>query len=167
MKAPTADSRHTCMPNPKLRASSNHESRITNHESRITNHESRITNHESRITAPPMPDTLFDKIIRREIPADIVYEDDDVLGFRDMNPQAPVHVLFVPKTPVATLNDLTEADALLVGKIVLAATRWAKTQGFAENGYRVVMNCNRDGGQTVFHIHLHLLAGRAMHWPPG
>ena len=76
-------------------------------------------------------------------------------------------MLFVPKTPVATLNDLTEADALLVGKIVLAATRWAKTQGFAENGYRVVMNCNRDGGQTVFHIHLHLLAGRAMHWPPG
>ncbi|MBO9664145.1 histidine triad nucleotide-binding protein [Dokdonella sp.] len=114
-----------------------------------------------------MPDTLFDKIIRREIPADIVYEDDDVLGFRDINPQAPVHVLFVPKTPVATLNDLTEADALLVGKVVLAATRWAKTQGFAENGYRVVMNCNRDGGQTVFHIHLHLLAGRAMHWPPG
>ena len=89
-----------------------------------------------------MSDTLFAKIIRREIPADIVYEDDDVLGFRDINPQAPVHVLFVPKTPVATLNDLTEADALLVGKVVLAATRWAKTQGFAENGYRVVMNCN-------------------------
>lgn len=114
-----------------------------------------------------MSDTLFAKIIRREIPADIVYEDDAVLGFRDINPQAPVHVLFVPKTPVATLNDLTEADALLVGKVVLAATRWAKTQGLAENGYRVVMNCNRDGGQTVFHIHLHLLAGRAMHWPPG
>lgn len=115
----------------------------------------------------PMTDTLFAKIIRREIPADIVYEDDEVLAFRDINPQAPVHVLFIPKQPFATLNDLTEADALTVGKLVLAASRWAKAQGFAENGYRVVMNCNRDGGQTVFHIHLHLLAGRAMHWPPG
>ncbi len=114
-----------------------------------------------------MPDTLFAKIIRREIPADIVYEDDDVLAFRDINPQAPVHVLFVPKRAVATLNDLDDADAPLIGRLVLAATRWAKTQGFAENGYRCVMNCNRDGGQTVFHIHLHLLAGRAMQWPPG
>ncbi len=114
-----------------------------------------------------MPDTLFAKIIRREIPADIVYEDDDVLAFRDINPQAPVHVLFIPKQPFATLNDLTEADVLIVGKLVLAASRWAKAQGFADDGYRVVMNCNRDGGQTVFHIHLHLLAGRALHWPPG
>jgi histidine triad (HIT) family protein len=111
--------------------------------------------------------TLFAKIVRREIPADIVYEDDDVLAFRDINPQAPVHVLFIPKRPVATLNDLTDADAPLVGKLVLAAARWAKAQGFAEDGYRCVMNCNSHGGQTVFHIHLHLLAGRAMHWPPG
>ena len=111
--------------------------------------------------------TLFAKIIRREIPADIVYEDDDVLAFRDINPQAPVHVLFVPKRAVATLNDLADADATLVGKLVVAAARWAKAQGFAEDGYRCVMNCNRDGGQTVFHIHLHLLAGRTMHWPPG
>ena len=114
-----------------------------------------------------MTDTLFAKIIRREIPADIVYEDDDVLAFRDLNPQAPVHVLFVPKRAVATLNDLADADATLVGKLVVAAARWAKAQGFAEDGYRCVMNCNRDGGQTVFHIHLHLLAGRTMHWPPG
>jgi histidine triad (HIT) family protein len=114
-----------------------------------------------------MTDTLFAKIVRREIPADIVYEDDDVLAFRDINPQAPVHVLFIPKRPVATLNDLTDADAPLVGKLVLAAARWAKAQGFAEDGYRCVMNCNSHGGQTVFHIHLHLLAGRAMHWPPG
>lgn len=114
-----------------------------------------------------MTDTLFAKIIRREIPADIVYEDDDVLAFRDINPQAPVHVLFIPKRPFATLNDLGDGDAVLVGKLVLAASRWAKAQGFADDGYRVVMNCNRDGGQTVFHIHLHLLAGRAMHWPPG
>jgi histidine triad (HIT) family protein len=114
-----------------------------------------------------MTDTLFAKIIRREIPADIVYEDDDVLAFRDITPQAPVHVLFIPKTPIATLNDLTAADALGVGNLVLAAMRYAKAQGFAEDGYRVVINCNRDGGQTVFHLHLHLLAGRAMRWPPG
>lgn len=114
-----------------------------------------------------MTDTLFAKIVRREIPADIVYEDDDVLAFLDITPQAPVHVLFIPKTPIATLNDLTAADALGVGKLVLAAARYAKAQGFAEDGYRVVINCNRDGGQTVFHLHLHLLAGRAMQWPPG
>lgn len=114
-----------------------------------------------------MTDTLFAKIVRREIPADVVYEDDDVLAFRDITPQAPVHVLFIPKTPIATLNDLTAADALGVGKLVLAAARYAKVQGFAEDGYRVVINCNRDGGQTVFHLHLHLLAGRAMQWPPG
>ena len=114
-----------------------------------------------------MSDTLFGKIIRREIAADIVYEDDDVLAFRDVAPQAPVHVLFIPKTPVATLNDLTEADALGVGKLILAAARWAKSEGFADDGYRCVINCNRDGGQTVFHLHLHVLAGRAMSWPPG
>ena len=114
-----------------------------------------------------MTDTLFDKIIRREIPADIVYEDDDVLAFRDIDPKAPVHVLFIPKKAFATLNDLSGDDALLIGKVVLAATKWVKAQGFADDGYRLVMNCNRDGGQTVFHIHLHLLAGRAMHWPPG
>jgi histidine triad (HIT) family protein len=78
-----------------------------------------------------------------------------------------VHVLFIPKRPIATLNELGEADAALVGRLVVAASRWAKEQGFAEDGYRVVMNCNRDGGQTVFHIHLHLLAGRALEWPPG
>jgi len=114
-----------------------------------------------------MGDTLFGKIIRREIPAEIVYEDDDVLAFRDINPQAPVHVLFIPKQAVATLNDLAADHAALIGKLFLAATGWAKQQGFAEDGYRVVMNCNKHGGQTVFHIHLHLLAGRQMHWPPG
>jgi histidine triad (HIT) family protein len=114
-----------------------------------------------------MTDTLFAKIIRREIPADIVYEDDDVLAFRDIHPAAPVHVLFIPKTPIATLNDLTDADALIVGKLVLASTRYAKAQGLSEKGYRVVINCNQDGGQTVYHLHLHLLAGRVMHWPPG
>ena len=114
-----------------------------------------------------MGDTLFGKIIRREIPAEIVYEDDDVLAFRDINPQAPVHALFIPKKPFATLNDLTAADAALIGKLVLAASSWAKKQGFADSGYRCVLNCNKDGGQTVYHVHLHVLAGRQMHWPPG
>lgn len=114
-----------------------------------------------------MTDTLFGKIIRREIPAQIVYEDDDVLAFKDIHPQAPVHVLFIPKHAVATLNDLAPEQAVLAGKLILAAARYAKAEGFADNGYRVVMNCNADGGQTVFHIHLHLLAGRALSWPPG
>ena len=106
-----------------------------------------------------MTDTLFAKIIRREIPADIVYEDEHVIGFRDIHPQAPVHVLFVPRRAVATLNDLDDADAEMIGQLVLAAAAYAKREGFAEAGYRTVFNCNRDGGQTVFHVHLHLLAG--------
>ena len=114
-----------------------------------------------------MSDTLFTKIIRREIPADIVYEDEHVLAFRDIQPQAPVHVLFVPKKPIATLDDLQEQDGELAGRLVLAAAQYARTQGFSANGYRCVFNCNDDGGQTVHHIHLHLLAGRAMTWPPG
>ena len=114
-----------------------------------------------------MGDTLFGKIIRREIPADIVYEDDHVLAFRDINPQAPVHVLFIPKKPLGTLNDAADTDAVLIGKLVITAAQWARQQGFAENGYRCVINCNRDGGQTVFHLHLHLLAGRQLAWPPG
>ncbi len=114
-----------------------------------------------------MGDTLFGKIIRREIPADIVYEDDDVLAFRDINPQAPLHVLFIPKAPMPTLNDATAADAPLLGKLLLAAAAYAKREGVAERGYRTVINCNEDGGQTVFHLHVHLLAGRVLHWPPG
>ncbi len=114
-----------------------------------------------------MSATLFSKIIDRSIPADIIYEDADVLGFKDIAPHAPMHVLFVPKRAIATLNDATEADALMLGKMMLAASQYAKQQGFAEQGYRVVMNCNGDAGQTVFHIHLHLLAGRKLAWPPG
>jgi histidine triad (HIT) family protein len=114
-----------------------------------------------------MGDTIFGKIIRREIPADIVYEDDDVLAFRDLNPQAPVHVLFVPKRPIATLDGATAADAELLGKLQLAAAAYARREGLADQGYRTVINCNEHGGQTVFHLHLHLLAGRQMHWPPG
>ncbi|MCK7595452.1 histidine triad nucleotide-binding protein [Pseudomarimonas salicorniae] len=114
-----------------------------------------------------MAETLFSKIIRREIPADIVFEDDHVLGFRDINPQAPLHVLFIPKQPVATLNDLEPGHAELVGRLVLAAAAFARKEGYAESGYRTVFNCNEDAGQSVFHIHLHLLAGRKLSWPPG
>lgn len=114
-----------------------------------------------------MADTIFGKIVRREIPADIVYEDDDVLAFRDLNPQAPVHVLFIPKRPIATLDAAEAGDAALLGKLLLAAAEYAREQGLAEQGYRCVVNTNRDGGQTVYHLHVHLLAGRAMHWPPG
>lgn len=114
-----------------------------------------------------MGDTIFGKIIRREIPADIVYEDDEILGFRDVNPQAPVHVLFIPKRPLATLNEAEAADAPLLGRLLLACAEYAKQEGLADQGYRTVVNCNAHGGQTVFHLHVHLLAGRAMHWPPG
>ena len=106
-----------------------------------------------------MSDTIFHKIIRREIPADIVYEDEHLIAFRDIAPQAPVHVLFVPKTPIATLNDLSDDQAEVVGRLHLAAARYAREQGFADDGYRAVMNCNANGGQTVFQLHLHLLAG--------
>lgn len=114
-----------------------------------------------------MQETVFDKIIRREIPAKIAYEDDDILAFHDIQPQAPVHVLFIPKRAIATLNDLTPADAVLVGKLLIAAAAYAKREGFADAGYRTVFNCNADGGQSVYHIHLHLLAGRQLAWPPG
>ena len=114
-----------------------------------------------------MSDTIFGKIITREIPADIVYETDEVLAFRDINPQAPTHILIIPKRVIATLNDLTPEDAPLIGQLFLAARQIASDLGVAESGYRTVMNCNHDGGQDVFHIHLHLLAGRRMGWPPG
>jgi len=109
-----------------------------------------------------MSDSIFSKIIRRELPAEIVYEDEQVIGFRDIHPEAPVHVLFVPKRAMPTLNDLTEGDAEYIGRLVLAAAAYAKREGYAESGYRVVFNCNFDGGQTVFHIHLHLLAGKRL-----
>ncbi|TWI06762.1 histidine triad nucleotide-binding protein [Aerolutibacter ruishenii] len=104
-------------------------------------------------------DTIFHKIIRREIPATIVHEDEHLIAFRDIAPQAPVHVLFVPKVTVPRLNDLQPSQAEVVGRLVIAAADYAKREGFAESGYRVVMNCNGDAGQTVFQIHLHLLAG--------
>jgi len=114
-----------------------------------------------------MSDDLFLKIIAREIPADIVYEDDEVLAFRDINPQAPLHVLIIPKVHIRTINDLQPTDAELVGKLFLVAQDIARSEGIDESGYRVVMNCNAGAGQTVFHIHLHLLGGRDFTWPPG
>ncbi len=114
-----------------------------------------------------MTDCLFCKMVSRDIAPDTVFENDDVLAFRDINPQAPTHVLVVPKQHVATLNDLDEENAGLVGKMMLAAAQVARQEGFAEQGYRTIMNCNEHGGQTVFHIHLHLLGGRVMGWPPG
>ena len=106
-----------------------------------------------------MTDTIFHKIIRREIPADIVHEDEHLIAFRDIAPQAPVHVLFVPKAPLATLNDVQPSQAEIVGRLAIAAAEYAKQQGFSDDGYRVVINCNAHAGQTVFQLHLHLLAG--------
>ncbi|MEW6764804.1 MAG: histidine triad nucleotide-binding protein [Pseudomonadota bacterium] len=114
-----------------------------------------------------MAETIFSKIIRKEIPANIVYEDDEVLAFRDINPQAPTHILIIPKKPIATLNDIQPVDAPLIGKLYLVAKQLADEMGFAEDGYRTVFNCNRHGGQEVYHLHLHLLGGRQMTWPPG
>jgi histidine triad (HIT) family protein len=114
-----------------------------------------------------MSDDLFLKIIRREIPADIVYETDDLLAFRDINPRAPLHVLIVPKRHIRTINDIGPDDEALVGKLFTAARDIAAEAGCSEEGYRVVMNCNAAAGQTVFHIHLHLLGGRDLGWPHG
>jgi histidine triad (HIT) family protein len=114
-----------------------------------------------------MSKTLFTQIRDREIDADFVYEDDEIMAFRDINPQAPLHVLVVPKEPIATVNDLQPAHAEIVGKLFLVARDIAAENGYAEDGYRLVMNTNAGAGQTVFHIHLHLLAGRRFTWPPG
>lgn len=114
-----------------------------------------------------MSDCLFCKIIRRDIPSSIVYEDDAVLAFNDINPQAPTHVLIVPKRHISTLNDLTSADDQLVGEMIRRAAAIAKDRGLSERGFRTVFNTNREAGQTVFHIHLHLLGGRSLAWPPG
>lgn len=114
-----------------------------------------------------MPEkTLFQKIADREIPADIVFEDDLCIAFRDINPQAPTHILIVPRKPIPTLNDLQEGDEPLVGHLFLVARDLAAREGL-KNGYRAVFNCGDDAGQTVFHIHLHLLGGRSLSWPPG
>jgi histidine triad (HIT) family protein len=114
-----------------------------------------------------MKDCIFCKIAAGDIPADKVYEDDTVVAFRDLNPQAPTHVLVIPRKHIATLNELGAEDELIVGRMYGAARRIAAEEGVADAGFRTVMNCNEAGGQTVFHVHLHLLGGRMMNWPPG
>ncbi len=110
---------------------------------------------------------LFCNIISGDVPADIVYQDDRIIAFRDISPKAPNHVLIIPRKHIPTLNDAQAGDAELLGHILLTAATLAGQLGCKEQGYRVVMNCNAAAGQTVFHIHLHLLCGRTMHWPPG
>ena len=114
-----------------------------------------------------MPDCLFCKIVKREIPASVVYEDNDVLVFNDINPQAPLHALVIPKRHIATLNDLSPEDDAVVGQLVRRAAAVAAEKGYAARGFRTVFNTNAEAGQTVFHIHLHVLAGRGLTWPPG
>ena len=114
-----------------------------------------------------MADCLFCKIVAGQIPGSIVFQNEHVVAFRDITPRAPTHVLIVPRRHIATLNDLTPEDDALVGEVVRAAAAVAKEQGLADRGYRTVFNCNAEAGQTVFHIHLHLLGGRPMSWPPG
>ncbi len=114
-----------------------------------------------------MTDCLFCKMASGAIKPDIVYQNDAVLAFRDINPQAPLHVLIIPKRHISTLNDLQDSDGELIGDLYLAAKQIAEQEGVAVRGYRTVMNCNAEAGQSVFHVHLHLLGGRPMHWPPG
>ncbi|MFM8179588.1 MAG: histidine triad nucleotide-binding protein [Candidatus Kapaibacterium sp.] len=114
-----------------------------------------------------MSQTVFSRIIRREIPADIVYETETILAFRDITPKAPVHVLVIPKKPIPTLNAAVTEDLVVLGEMMLATAVVAKQLGIDESGYRVVLNCNADAGQTVFHVHAHVLGGRELAWPPG
>ena len=112
-------------------------------------------------------DCIFCKIIKGELPTEKVYEDKNILAFNDLHPRAPIHQLIVPKKHIATLNDLTEEDTELVGAMVQTARHLAEKANIAKSGYRTVFNCNKDGGQEIFHLHLHLIGGRALHWPPG
>ena len=114
-----------------------------------------------------MTETIFDKIISRKIPSDIIYEDKNYLAFSDVNPQAPIHILIIPKRRISTINDVKESDAELIGEMVVIAKKIAKDKEIDQDGYRLVFNCNENGGQSVFHIHLHLLGGRKLSWPPG
>jgi histidine triad (HIT) family protein len=114
-----------------------------------------------------MSDTIFGKIIRGEIPADKVYEDDDVLAFRDVNPAAPTHILIIPKRAIANIRGAEESDQELLGKLLLRAAKIAESEGIAESGYRLVFNVGANAGESVFHLHLHLIGGRALSWPPG
>ena len=111
--------------------------------------------------------TIFSKIINKEIHADILFENDKILAFRDISPPAPEHLLAIPKKEIRTINDINEEDKSLIGELFIVAKEIAKKEGIAENGYRTIFNCNEHGGQTVYHIHLHVLGGRQLEWPPG
>jgi histidine triad (HIT) family protein len=111
--------------------------------------------------------TIFNKIINKEITADILYEDDMSIAFRDLNPQAPEHILIIPKKSIKTINDIEESDKSLIGHLFIVAKNIAKDINISESGYRIVFNCNENAGQSVFHIHMHLIGGRKMLWPPG
>ncbi len=110
---------------------------------------------------------IFCKIASKEISSSVVYEDDEIFAFRDINPVAPSHILIIPKKHIATINDISDEDKTLLAKMILVAKKIAQDEGFAKKGYRLVLNCEKDGGQEVFHIHLHLIGGRKMKWPPG
>ena len=110
---------------------------------------------------------VFCKIARKEISSRIIFEDDKIMAFEDNNPQGPVHLLIIPKQHIEKTSDLTQANALLIGELVLTAKRLAHQQGIEESGYRIVLNCGKDAGQEVFHLHMHLLGGRLLGWPPG
>lgn len=114
-----------------------------------------------------MSDCIFCKIGAGDIPSDKVFEDDSLFGFRDIQPQAPTHIVVIPKRHIATMNDFAESDSGLLADMLLACQKIAMQEGLSENGYRIVINCNADGGQSVFHVHAHLLGGRKMTWPPG
>ena len=114
-----------------------------------------------------MHECVFCNIISKKMPAEFVYEDERIVAFRDINPQAPVHVLIVPRKHIETTNDVGEADKDLIGDMILVAKKVAEQEGVAESGYRLVMNCNENSGQEIYHLHLHLLGGRRMTWPPG
>ncbi|RLK50460.1 histidine triad (HIT) family protein [Alkalispirillum mobile] len=114
-----------------------------------------------------MSDCLFCRMVSGELKPDVVHETDDVLAFRDINPQAPLHVLVIPKKHIATVNDIQIEDEALIGQLYRAAAHVARQEGVAEKGYRTVMNCNADAGQEVFHLHLHVVGGRKLKWPPG
>jgi histidine triad (HIT) family protein len=114
-----------------------------------------------------MSDCLFCRIVEKKIPAKVVHEDDQILAFDDINPQAPVHTLVIPKRHVASVQDLGESDQVLLARLLLACTKVATNKGLADPGFRLVANTGRDGGQTVFHLHFHVMGGRHMTWPPG
>lgn len=114
-----------------------------------------------------MKDCIFCKVAKKEIPAQIVFENEDLVAFEDLHPQSPVHVLLIPKKHIPTLDKIAAEDKILLGKLIWAAKEIARQKKIAEPGFRLVLNCNPDGGQLIYHLHLHLMGGRQMHWPPG